>query len=224
MNTTQSYLDFSTCCNVFCNLHCLGFLERHNTSFLSFIPIWSHAAESRWSVCWRTSRRYKQNQIFHENPTVDPTASKQWPSMTQVLYLSKPCSLDYDEELWRNTPLLKATFIWRQSNKLTQNCVSFNQCINLLVQPSVAREYHHKALEPTHLMRWIAAHLQHTLPWISADTQYVGICSADFQSHLVACSRKPTKCMLRPCSKDASSTKSSAKSKQLILQLPIMTP
>jgi len=52
VNTIPRYLKFSTCCSVLpltCSVHCLGFIERHNTSIffvLIFVPAQSHAAET----------------------------------------------------------------------------------------------------------------------------------------------------------------------------------
>jgi len=70
------------------------------------------------------------------------------------------------------------------------------------------------------LLQCIAAHLQHTLHWVCRETQYLGIFSVNFHSGSVARSWKPW----RPCWEDANSTKSSAKSNRLILQLPAVTP
>jgi len=59
LNTTPRCLNVSTCYSVFlltCRIHCLGCLERHNTSIflvLNFVPAWSHAAENRSNACWR---------------------------------------------------------------------------------------------------------------------------------------------------------------------------
>jgi len=58
---------------------------------------------------------------------------------------------------------LKAPVLWPQSDKLTQNCVCFiNPCINLLVPPSVTREYHTKVFELLHYLQCIAAYLWRT--------------------------------------------------------------
>jgi len=49
-----------------------------------------------------------------------------------------------------------------------QNCVSFsNPCINAFVPTSATREYHLKVLERLHLLQYIFAHVQNTLPWAS---------------------------------------------------------
>jgi len=82
--------------------------------------------------------------------------------------------------------------------KLTQNCVSFtNPCINLLAPPSVTYNYHPKVLELLHLLQWIAIHLQCTLPWITGETQYLGLFGVNFHSGAIARSRKPTEGMLK---------------------------
>jgi len=59
VNTSPGYLNL-TCFSVLPltrNVHCLGFLERHNPSVFSvmiFIPALPHAAENRSSTCWRS--------------------------------------------------------------------------------------------------------------------------------------------------------------------------
>ena len=58
-------------------------------------------------------------------------------------------------------------------------------------------EYHPKILGLLHLLQRIATHLQHTLPWVSGETQYLGIFSAGFYSCLVPRSSKSIKCMLK---------------------------
>ena len=69
--------------------------------------------------------------------------------------------------------------------------------MNLFVPPSVTREYHSKVLELFHLLQCIAAHLQHTLTWVSGEIHYLGYFSADIYFGLVARSSKPIKCTLK---------------------------
>jgi len=68
----------------------------------------------------------------------------------------------------------------------------------------------------------------YTNAWASWETQYLNVYSAEFPSCLVACNVKPMKCvlktMLRTEKITACSTKSSAKSKQFVLQFPTVTP
>jgi len=58
-NATPRCLNVSTCCSLLpitCRMHCIGFLERHNTTVflvLIFIPAWSHTRENRSSAYWR---------------------------------------------------------------------------------------------------------------------------------------------------------------------------
>jgi len=52
-------------------------------------------------------------------------------------------------------------------------------------------------LELLQLLRCIAAHLQRTLPWVSGETQYLCLFTADFHSSLVALSRKAIKLILK---------------------------
>jgi len=71
-----------------CSIHCLGFLERHNTSIflvLIFIPARLHAAENRSSACWRpcwedansTKSSWKsQRLILQQHPTVTPSSTR----------------------------------------------------------------------------------------------------------------------------------------------------
>ena len=80
VNTIPRYLNVFTCCSVYpltCRIHCLGRLERHDTSIflvLIFDPTWSYASENRsnasWSPCWEGPRmQYQfvvcQKQTFH---------------------------------------------------------------------------------------------------------------------------------------------------------------
>jgi len=57
-NITPRYLNFSTYRSAIpftCSMHCIGFLERHNTLIfpvLIFIPSWSDAAGNRSNACW----------------------------------------------------------------------------------------------------------------------------------------------------------------------------
>jgi len=55
-----------------------------------------------------------------------------------------------------------------------------NPCLTLLTPPSVTCKYHPQVLERLHLLQCIAARLQHTLPWVCREAQYLGIFSADF--------------------------------------------
>ena len=70
VNTTPTYLNFSTCCSVLpliCRTHWLGFLERYNTSVflvLIIIPTWPHAPENHSSVCWKLVRRGQAVPIY----------------------------------------------------------------------------------------------------------------------------------------------------------------
>jgi len=92
VNTTPRYLNFSTCCSVLsltCRIHCLGFVERHNTSVclvLIFIPAWSHAAENRASACWRllrssTKSSAKGKRLILQLPTVTHSSTRLWLSI-----------------------------------------------------------------------------------------------------------------------------------------------
>ena len=59
VNTTPRCLKVSNCCSAFlltCRIHCLGCLERHNTStflVLIFVPACSHEADNQSNECWR---------------------------------------------------------------------------------------------------------------------------------------------------------------------------
>jgi len=74
VNTTLRYLNVSTCCRAFpltCRIHCLGRLERHNTSIFSvliFVPAWSHAELNRSNACWSKARGEMLDQMRADGP------------------------------------------------------------------------------------------------------------------------------------------------------------
>ena len=97
MNTTPSYSNVSTCCNVFpltCRIHCLGRLERHNSSVflvLIFVPV----GRSRKPIkcVLKTLLRTSMHALPHTNssakskrfilqfPTVTPSSTRLWLSI-----------------------------------------------------------------------------------------------------------------------------------------------
>jgi len=65
---------------------------------------------------------------------------------------------------WQLFGVWKLLFCDHRAIKFIQNCGCFtNPCINLVVPPSVTREYHLKLIELLHLLQFNAASLQHTL-------------------------------------------------------------
>ena len=119
MNITPRYLNFSTCCSVLpltCRIHCLGFLERHNTSiFLNLIlvpgPATFHSslvARSRKPIkyilksLWRECKP-SQYQVVRQKQTVDPAAPNRdtlVDSAVTVYSIHVHC----EEEWWQHTP------------------------------------------------------------------------------------------------------------------------
>jgi len=68
-----------------------------------------------------------------------------------------------------NFALFESPFGQQGAIKLTQDFVCFtNPCTNPFFPTSVTRESHPKVLERLHLLQCISAHLQETLPWVSA--------------------------------------------------------
>jgi len=114
---------------------------------------------------------------------------------------------------WQVCDVWKLRFCEYGATKHTQNCVcSNNPGINLLVLPSVTRQYH--------LLQRIATYLQRTLACVSGET-FLGLLGASFHSHFVASSRELTECMSKTMFRGFNcSTKLSANSKRTIVQLP----
>ena len=100
-----------TCYNVLrftCNVHCLGFVERYNTSVILvriFIPARPHAVENRSSACWKlcwddassTKLSAKSKRLILQLLTMTPSSTRLWLS-----------SNSWDQ--WFSTPVPRAAF------------------------------------------------------------------------------------------------------------------
>ena len=91
--TTTRYLNFSTYCSVMpLSVHCLGFVERHNTSVflvLIFNPARSHVPNNRSSACWKscsddassTKLFAKSKRLILQLPIVTLSSTRLWLSI-----------------------------------------------------------------------------------------------------------------------------------------------
>ena len=112
VHTTPRCSTFSTCCSVLpltCSVHCLGFLESHNTSVflvLIFIPARLHAAESRLSACWKPCwENESSTKPAAKSKWIDPAAPNCGTFDNSAVIVYTIHVVDYEEEWWQNTPL-----------------------------------------------------------------------------------------------------------------------
>ena len=125
---------------------------------------------------------------------------------------------------WRLCGVWQLPFCDHRAVKLTRNCVCFtNPCINLPVTPSVSHEYHPKILELFDLLQYIVTCSTHWLGFLERHNASVYLALILIPAWSRAVENRLNACW-RFSSEDASSSKSSAKSKRLILQLPTVTP